>query len=112
MTRSLPCIDRLQPLRSKAFTLLGWRTPRLDDVRLRRLADDLCDAYEATATDDWRWFELGMTYCNARLPHALLVAAGVFPEQARYARIGWKPVFLLQVLRNGAGGYSPSATST
>ena len=108
MTRSLPCIDHLQPLRSKAFTLLGLAYSRLDDVRLRRLADDLCDAYEQTASDDWRWFELGMTYCNARLPHALLVAAGVFPEEERYARIGAQSLdFLLQVSRNGKGSYSP-----
>ena len=49
-----------------------------------------------------------MTYCNARLPHALLVAAGLFPEEARYARVGVESLdFLLQISRNGKGSYSP-----
>ncbi len=108
MMRSLPCIDHLHFLRSKAFAMLGLAYSRLDNVRLRRLADELADAFENTATDDWRWFEDGMTYCNARLPHALLVAAGVFPEDPRFARIGAESLdFLLQVSRNGKGSYSP-----
>ncbi len=105
---SLPHIDKLVPLRAKAFSLLGLAYSRLDDARLRRLADDLCDAYEATASDDWRWFESGMTYCNARLCQALLVAAGLFPDQERWARVGAESLdFLLQVTRNDRGGYSP-----
>ena len=108
MERSVPCIDRIQPLRSKAFTLLGLAYSRLDDARLRRLADDLCDAYEETATDDWHWFESGMTYCNARLPHALFVAVGLFPQETRWAEIAADSLdFLLHVTRNGKGGYSP-----
>ena len=108
MRRSLPRIDALHFLRSKAFTILGLAYSRLDDVRLRRLADDLADAYEQTATDDWRWFEEGMTYCNARLPQALLVAAGVFPEETRYARIGADSLdFLLEVSHSGKSSYSP-----
>ncbi len=105
---SLPRIDGLTPLRSKAFSLLGLAYSRLDDVRLRRLADALCDAYDRTAGDDWRWFEDGMTYCNARLCHALLVAAGLFPDQERWARVGAESLdFLLQVTRSRQGGYSP-----
>jgi hypothetical protein len=108
ITCSLPRIDDLVPLRSKAFSLLGLAYARIDDVRLHRLANDLCDAYEATASDDWRWFEDGMTYCNARLPQALLVAATQFPEQTRWARIGAESLdFLLKITRNEQGGYSP-----
>ncbi|MBV9850882.1 MAG: hypothetical protein JO250_14515 [Armatimonadetes bacterium] len=108
MTRSLPRMDALHFLRSKAFCLLGLAYSRLDDARLRRLAGDLCDAYDQTASDDWCWFEDGMTYCNARLPHALFVAAGVFPQETRWARIATESLdFLLKVTRNGKGGYSP-----
>ena len=40
----------------------------------QRLAQRLLRLYEVTATDDWPWFEDILTYCNAKLPHALLRA--------------------------------------
>jgi glycosyltransferase involved in cell wall biosynthesis len=68
-------------LRTAAYTVLGLS--RLDADRLQlaarllleRLVDQLADAYEHTASDDWRWFEDTLTYDNARLPQALLSGA-------------------------------------
>ncbi len=70
------------PLRTAAYAVLGLA--RLDPDRLEpdarllleRLVDQLVDAYERTATDEWRWFEDTLTYDNARLPQAL-IAGGV-----------------------------------
>jgi hypothetical protein len=108
MQRSLPCISTLGPVRSKAFTILGLAPSRFSDDLLIQLADDLCDTYEQCATPDWRWFEDGMTYCNARLPQALLQAAAVFPEKERWQRIGVESLdFLLQISHTAKGGYSP-----
>jgi glycosyltransferase involved in cell wall biosynthesis len=40
------------------------------------LANRLLNSYRANRTDDWKWFESGLAYSNARLPQAL-VRAGV-----------------------------------
>ncbi|MBN1773925.1 MAG: glycosyltransferase family 4 protein [Deltaproteobacteria bacterium] len=39
------------------------------------LAERLLDLHRRVATDDWPWFEESLSYCNARLPHALLLCA-------------------------------------
>jgi hypothetical protein len=38
------------------------------------LADRLLDIYERTHTGTWHWFEKSLSYSNARLPQALLIA--------------------------------------
>jgi len=40
------------------------------------LANRLLNSYRANRTEDWKWFESGLAYSNARLPQAL-VRAGV-----------------------------------
>ncbi len=68
-------------LRTAAYAVLGLS--RLDADRLQpaarrlleRLVDQLADAYERTASADWRWFEDELTYDNARLSQALLTGA-------------------------------------
>jgi len=68
-------------LRTAAYTVLGLS--RLDADRLEpaaqelleRLVEQLGDAYERNASDDWCWFEDALTYDNARLSQALLSGA-------------------------------------
>jgi hypothetical protein len=38
------------------------------------LADRLLNIYERSHTEKWRWFEKSLSYANARLPHALILA--------------------------------------
>src|SRR5689334_7468306 len=78
LERLVATLDGAVSLRTAAYTVLGLS--RLDADRLQpaarrlleRLVDQLADAYEHTASDDWRWFEDTITYDNARLPQALL----------------------------------------
>lgn len=110
LRRSLPAIDTLNPwyLRAQAFVLFGLAAARLDDQHLKQSADVLADSYEAHANDRWRWFEDGMTYCNARLPQALFIASRVFPSETRYVRIATASLdFLLEKTRNPQGSYDP-----
>ncbi len=66
-------------LRTGAYTVLGLA--RLDPDRLRpdarelleRLVEQLADAHEEHASDEWQWFEDALAYDNACLPHALIV---------------------------------------
>ena len=36
--------------------------------------------YKITRTDEWRWFENSLTYCNAALSHALLICGRSIPN--------------------------------
>jgi glycosyltransferase involved in cell wall biosynthesis len=65
-------------LRTGAYATLGLA--RLDADRLEpharlleRSVERLAEAYETTASSEWRWFEERLTYDNARLAHALIV---------------------------------------
>ncbi len=77
---ALPAVEAFASPRALAFTLLG-----LEDycaaiptdgraARVRRaLAERLMSSLRAVETPDWRWFEEGLAYDNARLSQALLV---------------------------------------
>jgi hypothetical protein len=118
LRQALPVCETIDPIRSKAFVLLGLAEGYLlpgspstdvDAAGLaRRLADSIAGEYERTAGPDWRWFQSYMTYCNARLPHALFVASQLFPGNSRYAEIAVESLdFLLSVTHNEKGSYSP-----
>lgn len=110
LRRSLPAIDSLNPwyLRAHAFVILGLAAARLDDERLKHMADVLTDAYTRNADEHWHWFEDGMTYCNARLPQALFIASRLLPDGGNYAKIATESLdFLLEKTHNGKGSYDP-----
>jgi glycosyltransferase involved in cell wall biosynthesis len=78
--RALPRARELGP-RGAATTILGLvsflrSAPDAADERaaLVDLADGLVTRYRDTASDDWRWFEPGLTYDNALIPLALFKA--------------------------------------
>jgi hypothetical protein len=85
--------------RSWAFALLGiceyLRRLQGDSTveRLRReLTGRLLGLYAEYATDDWQWFDEGITYDNVKLPHALILS-GRFSEDQHALDVG------LQALR-------------
>jgi glycosyltransferase involved in cell wall biosynthesis len=67
--------------RACAFTLLGLQE-YLDSFPADRaalsasegLANRLLNSYRSYRSDDWKWFEDGLAYSNARLPQALIRA--------------------------------------
>lgn len=87
--KALPAILGTTSPRAWAFALLGIHEykqrfagdRRVSQVR-EELANRLLGLYEANSSDDWRWFEDGLTYCNAALPHALLTCGDVIPNPA------------------------------
>ena len=77
--RALPAILATTSPRAWAFALLGlneylqrFRGDRMASQVQEVLAGRLLTLYRAQRSDDWRWFEDGLSYCNAALPHALL----------------------------------------
>ncbi|MBE9584385.1 glycosyltransferase family 4 protein [Mucilaginibacter sp. JRF] len=77
--KSYPHFRALKYLRGMANTIIGislylQAVPADEGMmqELVRLTQPLVDAFNNTASDDWQWFEEGMTYDNAILPLALL----------------------------------------
>lgn len=78
--QALPAIVDTTSPRAWAFALIGIHE------YLRRFAGDrrasqvqevlsqrFLSLYQHCRTDEWRWYEDGLTYCNAVLPHATLI---------------------------------------
>lgn len=77
----LPCVAGLTSLRARCFAVLGAEglldaAPYLPGVReiLALAGDDLMARIATHGLPDWRWFEPSLSYDNARIPQALLVA--------------------------------------
>ena len=67
--------------RAWAFTVLGMQEylgwfpgDRTIQAHRNALANRLLGIYEQSATATWKWFEKGLSYSNARLPQALILA--------------------------------------
>lgn len=82
--------------RAWAFSVLGMQAyldwfpgDRAVQAIRNTLANRLLDIYEKTHTDTWRWFERSLSYSNARLPQALLVA-GWHSDNRRMMEAGYE----------------------
>jgi len=79
--QALPPILETTSPRAWAFALIGIHEylRRFDGDRhagqiREELAGRLLKLYQQCRTDDWRWYEDRLTYCNAVLPHAMLLS--------------------------------------
>jgi glycosyltransferase involved in cell wall biosynthesis len=65
--------------------------------RLTEMANQLAGFYETSCSEDWHWFGDDLTYANARMPHAILLAYRATGDE-RFKRIGLESLdFLLDV---------------
>jgi glycosyltransferase involved in cell wall biosynthesis len=80
---AVPAAIKFKSPRACAFALLGLQE-YLDSFPGDRaalsasdaLATRLLNSYRSNRSDDWKWFENGLAYSNARLPQALIRAGG------------------------------------
>jgi len=87
--QALPAIRDTTSPRVWAFALIGIHEylqrfagdRRASQVR-EELAGRLLTLYQSHRSDEWRWYEAGLTYCNAALPHALLMCGQSIPNGA------------------------------
>lgn len=77
--KSLPAVLDTTSPRAWAFALIGineylqrFAGDRTIAQAREVLSDRLLELYRCNRTDEWRWFENSLSYCNAALPHALL----------------------------------------
>jgi len=86
--KALPAIVAMTSPRAWAFALMGIHEysqrfdgdSKVNHVRID-LAERLLKLYNDTRTDDWRWFEKSLTYCNAALSQALIICGNAIPNQ-------------------------------
>jgi glycosyltransferase involved in cell wall biosynthesis len=85
--QALPAIVNTTSPRAWAFALIGIHEylrrfagdRKANQVR-EELANRLLTMYKSVRTDEWRWFEDILTYCNAALPHALIMSGRWIPD--------------------------------
>ena len=98
--QALPVIIKTTSPRAWAFTLIGIHDylrrfdgdRRANQVR-EELAGRLLGLYQNHHANEWRWYENSLTYCNAVLPHALLMCGQWIPNNdmtdAGLESLGW-----------------------
>lgn len=114
---ALPTVETFQSPRAFAFALLGldgYCAVRDDDLgatRIRRLlADRLMDLLACAKSDDWVWFEDGLSYDNARLSQALILA-GLATGTSAYVAAGTQSLrWLINMQTAPLGHFRPVGT--
>jgi len=78
---ALPAISGFTSPRAWAYGLLGideylraFQGDNTVEARRAELGDRLLGLFRRSSRHDWPWFEDSVTYCNARLPQALIVS--------------------------------------
>jgi glycosyltransferase involved in cell wall biosynthesis len=78
---AVPAAVEFKSPRACAFALLGLQEyldsfpgDRAALIASDALANRLLNSYRSNRSDDWKWFENGLAYSNARLPQALMRA--------------------------------------
>lgn len=87
--QALPAVRETTSPRAWAFALIGiheylrkFSGDRIASQSREELAGRLLGLYEQQRTDSWHWYEEGLTYCNAALPHALLLSGHMMSNSA------------------------------
>ncbi len=112
--RALPGCGRLSYPRSWAFALLGiheylrrFSGDRLVNQYRDELTGRLLQQFEHAASDDWPWLEDAVTYCNARIPHALILS-GRWSNNQEASDVGFRALrWLAEIQRSEAGHFRP-----
>jgi glycosyltransferase involved in cell wall biosynthesis len=111
---ALPVTVEFTSPRAWAYALLGideylraFQGERSVQLVRKTLAERLLDLYRRTAGADWPWFEDKLTYCNARLPQALLVS-GAWMENPEMTAAGLQSLeWLARIQRSSDGCFAP-----
>lgn len=87
--QALPAVLDTTSPRAWAFALIGiheylrrFNGDRLISQVRDQLAERLLTLYQANRTDEWRWYENELAYCNAVLPRAMLMCGQGIPNNA------------------------------
>ncbi len=111
--QTLPAISDTTSPRAWAFALIGIHEyvqrfagdRRASQVR-EELSGRLLSLYQSHRLDEWKWYEEALTYCNAALPHAMMLC-GESMGNAEMADAGLESLGWLMGLQrtNAEGGH-------
>ncbi|HPA17643.1 MAG TPA: glycosyltransferase family 4 protein [Verrucomicrobiae bacterium] len=112
--RALPPAEEFTSPRAWAFALIGideYLSRLGGDRRVAQFRESLTDklmrCYEASASDDWRWFEDVVSYANAKLPHALILS-GRCAKNATMLKVGLDALrWLVAIQTSVTGSFRP-----
>ena len=111
---ALPPTLQFKNPRAWAFTLLGiheyltrYSGDRIAQDAQRVLGERLLDMYQPGSDSDWLWFENVLTYCNAKLPHALLVCGRSMSRDDMVETALESLEWLVQIQRADGGHFVP-----
>jgi hypothetical protein len=108
---ALPVVGDFSSPRAWAFTLLGideylrafQGDTHVQSVR-KVLAERLLERFRQSSSSDWPWFEDRLTYCNARLSHAL-IASGARTGHQEMQDAGLRSLEWLAQIQISKDGY-------
>jgi hypothetical protein len=111
--QAIPSILSTTSPRAWAFALLGiheylrrFEGDRLVNRIRDQLAERLLGLYQDSRSDEWRWYEDRLTYCNAVLPHAMLMCGQWIPN-SDMTEIGLESLYWLVEQQRSNGHFSP-----
>jgi len=112
--QALPAILDTTSPRAWAFALIGiheylqrFAGDRMASQVRDELAGRLLTLYQSHRSEEWRWYEDGLSYCNAVLPHALLLCGGSIPNAAMTEAGLESLTWLVGLQRADAGHFVP-----
>lgn len=113
---ALPAVAQFSSPRAWAFTLLGieqyllaFHGDRSVQAAGRALAERLLGLFRSTVRPEWPWYEDRVTYCNARLPQAL-IASGSWLGDASMTETGIHSLEWLTIQQTAEGVFAPIGT--
>ncbi|MEK6373012.1 MAG: glycosyltransferase family 4 protein [Acidobacteriota bacterium] len=108
---ALPAVDGFSSPRAWAFALLGieqylraFDGDRNVQAAGRAIAARLVGLFRRTNQPDWPWYENQVTYCNARLPQAL-IATGSWTGDPAMTATGIRSLEWLMTVQQTPDGY-------
>jgi glycosyltransferase involved in cell wall biosynthesis len=114
---ALPAVDRFSSPRAWSYALLGieqylraFSGDRNVQAAGRQIAERLFGLFRALDHPDWPWCEDRVTYCNARLPQALLATASWAADE-EMAATGLRSLeWLIKIQTTPEGYFAPIGT--
>ena len=115
---ALPAVAHFSSPRAWAFTLLGieqylraFDGDRNVQAAGASIANRLLALFRRSDRPDWPWFEDRVTYCNARLPQAL-IASGAWMGDDAMTTTGLRSLeWLVKIQRTADGYFAPVGTN-
>ncbi len=109
--QALPAILNTTSPRAWAFAIMGiqeylqrFAGDRRAGQVLAELSRRMLTLYQNNHSNDWCWYEAELTYCNAALPHALLLCGQAIPDTAM-TEAGLESLSWLADLQRAKAGY-------